>query len=590
MGIVDEDIVRVREATDIVALVSEHLALRRVGTRWVGLCPFHGEKTPSFSVNAEAGLYYCFGCQAKGDAITFVREIEHLDFAAAVEALAGRAGVTLRYTDAHEGEGRRRRRQLGELVAKAADWYHDRLLTGADAGPARAYLRARGLDGEEVRRYRIGWAPDRFDELCRALRASDAELVDTGLGFVNRAGRQQDFFRARVLFPIFDVQGDPVGFGGRKLPGADGPKYRNSPDRELYHKSRVLYGLNWAKTDAVNAGEVIVCEGYTDVIGFAAAGLPRAVATCGTALTEDHVRLLRRFARRLLLAFDPDTAGQAAADRVYAWERAHDLDVAVVELPSGQDPADVARRDPAALRAAVADARPFLGFRVNRVLAAADLSTPEGRARAAEASVAVIAEHPSELVRDPYLMEVADRCRVDVGRLRELVRAPRARPAPQPEGAPTDRPRRAPRDTPAAEVLRLAVHRFGDLPPAVAPELFSDPVDREVFTALQGSGGEIHAALAGVSPEAASLLTRLALQDSDAEPLDVVARLVDTEAARAIGGLEREARGSPDPLAYSAILGWVKVQAERLRADPEAELSGEAPLVAWLVQRVGEKE
>ncbi len=165
---------------------------------------------------------------------------------------------------------------------------------------------------------------------------------------MNRTGRRQDFFRDRVLFPIFDAQGDPVSFGGRVLPGGDGPKYRNTSETALYHKSRVLYGLNWAKAEIVNADEVIICEGYTDVIGFAAAEVPRAVATCGTALTEDHVVQLRKFARRVVLAFDPDSAGKAAADRVYAWERSHDIDVAVVELPEGADPADLARPRPGA--------------------------------------------------------------------------------------------------------------------------------------------------------------------------------------------------------------------------------------------------
>ncbi|MGB5757521.1 MAG: DNA primase, partial [Acidimicrobiales bacterium] len=335
MGIVDEDIGRVREASDIVAIISQYTQLRRVGRRFQGLCPFHAEKSPSFSVNAEEGLYYCFGCGVRGDAITFVREKEHLDFVGSVEWLAGKAGITLNYTDAGGGEDRRRKTKLQEAIAGAVAWYHDRLLTGGDAGAARSYLRQRGFDGATVRKFQVGWAPDGWDTLARSLRLSNADLTDSGLGFVNRRGRQQDAFRNRILFPVFDAQGTAVGFGGRVLPGGDGPKYKNSSESTVYAKSRLLYGLNWAKTEIVEADEVVVCEGYTDVIGFASAGLGRAVATCGTALTEEHVKLLRRFARRVVLAFDADAAGQNAAARFYEWERAHDLDVAVADLPAG---------------------------------------------------------------------------------------------------------------------------------------------------------------------------------------------------------------------------------------------------------------
>ncbi len=418
MGILDEDVVRVRETADFVKVAQDFMQVKKVGSRWVGLCPFHGEKTPSFSINAEQGLYYCFGCQAKGDIITFVRELQHLDFVGAVEYLAARSGITLRYTDKFEGESRKQRSRLTDALVEAVEWYHQRLLTGPDAGAARRYLRERGLDGEQVRRFRIGYAPDGWDLLARHLKLPDQVLADTGLGFLNRRNRQQDFFRDRILFPIFDPQGSPVSFGGRKLPGAEGPKYRNTAETKLYAKSKVLYGLNWSKDEVVRTDEVIVCEGYTDVIGFAAAGLNRAVATCGTALTEEHVRLLKRFAKRVVLAFDPDAAGQAAADRFYAWERKYSVDVSVADLPPGQDPGDLSRSDPERLRAAVDGAAPFLGFRVERVLAGADLRTPEGRGRAAERSLAVIAEHPSEFVRDQYLMEVADRVRLDADRLR----------------------------------------------------------------------------------------------------------------------------------------------------------------------------
>ena len=206
MGIQDDDIASVRAATDIVAVISEHVALKRVGRRWVGLCPFHSEKSPSFSVNAEEKLYYCFGCGAKGDVITFVREIEHLDFVGAVEKLAAKSGIALRYDDEHQNEGRKRRATLLDAVAKAVDWYHERLLSAKDAAPARGYLRSRGLTGDDVRAYRIGWAPEGWDDLARALRLPNDVFVEAGLGFLNSRGRPTDAFRGRVMFPILDVR------------------------------------------------------------------------------------------------------------------------------------------------------------------------------------------------------------------------------------------------------------------------------------------------------------------------------------------------------------------------------------------------
>jgi DNA primase len=384
----------------------------------------------------------CFGCSARGDVITFVREVEHLDFVGAVEWLAAKAGMVLHYTDASEGEGRKRRNRLVEVMGRAVDWYHERLLSGADAGAARSYLRARGLDGDIVREYRIGWAPDDWDAVCRALRLNEDDARDTGLGFRNSRGKLQDSFRARVMFPIFDAQGDPVSFGGRILPGNDDPrnhgKYKNTPETPLYHKSKVLYGLDRAKAAIVAKDTAVVCEGYTDVIGFARSGVPLAVATCGTALTDDHVKLLRRYAKHLVLAFDADGAGQAAAERFYQWERDHDLEVAVADLPVGQDPGDLAQSDPPRLAAAVEGATPFLRFRLDRAFAAGDLTSPEGRAKVTEQALEIVAEHPVELVREQYLMDVGGRARMDPDRLRPRLEELRRELARRPPREPGD--------------------------------------------------------------------------------------------------------------------------------------------------------
>jgi DNA primase len=618
MAIPDEDVARVRAAVDIVALISEHAALKRQGRRWVGLCPFHQEKTPSFSVNAEEGLYFCFGCQRSGDAISFVRDVEHVDFVEAVRRLADRTGVVIA-EDAALSEQRKRRGPLLEAMEQAVAWYHERLLASSEAGPARDYLRSRGYDGEIVRRFRLGWAPDEWDALARELKLPDRVLVDSGLGFVNRLGRQQDAFRARVVFPIFDPSDRPIALGGRVLPPrpgsapALGPKYKNSQDGPVYAKRRTLYGLNWAKHDVIASGEVIVCEGYTDVIAFFQAGLPRAVATCGTALGEEHFRLLGNFARRVVLAYDADVAGQAGASRVYEWERGHQVDVAVAALPPGSDPADLVRRDVDALRRAVAEAQPFLGFLVERVLRSADLRTAEGRAKAAESALAVVSEHPNELVRDQYVMLVADRCRLDPAALRALAAHP---PRPRRDG-PRTGPRVAAngsssgplgggtaigaalaRDSgpetwrPGLEALRLAVHHPELVADRLEPVLFADPQQRAAFDALAGADS-LHDAIAlaeDQAPQAADLLRRLAVEDPSADADDVVVQLIRIAGRRALAELEAEARRSPGTF---AVLASTISQVQRDLQDlDERDRSSEAAdrLLAWLVDRCEETD
>jgi DNA primase len=596
VGIVEEDVARTRAATDFVQLASEQIALRRVGTRWIGLCPFHAEKTPSFNVNAEQGLYYCFGCGARGDVIQFVRETEQLDFVEAVEKLAARSGIALRYDDASASREHQQRARLNDALGRAVEWYHERLLTGPDAAAARRYLRAeRGYDGGLVRRYQLGWAPDGWDILVRALRAlkvPDDDLRAAGLAFVNRAGRLTDAFRARILFPIFDPAGKPVGFGGRILPGADGPKYKNTADTRVYDKSRVLYGLNWAKKAIVDVGEVVVCEGYTDVIGLHEAGVPQAVATCGTALADGHVRLLTNFARRIVLAYDADSAGQAAAERFYEWEHKFSITVLVAGLSPGADPADMARKDPEALRAAMAAAQPFLAFRLARVLARADLGSPEGRARAAAAAMAVISEHPNDLVKDQYLMQVADRCQIDPERLRSGAwrswvtpdRGPETRQRRPADGA-GGRQRSLVTGTagPELEALRLAVHRPEAVATRMEAALFADELHVAAFRAL-ASAATLPEAIANADPDAADLLLRLAVEEAEEDPDDVMIRLIEECGRRVLRDLEREARGSGSPEGAPTV-AWIKLALEELRI-PQSRGDAEARLVPWLVARL----
>ncbi len=590
MGIVDDDIARVRDNTDIVQIISSYTQLKRVGRRFSGLCPFHTEKSPSFSVNSEQGVYYCFGCQAKGDAITFVREQEQLDFVGAVEFLAGKAGVTLNYTDKHEGEDRKRRSRLNDLLGEAVDWYHHRLMTSPDAGAARSYLRQRGYDGDIVKAYRIGWAPDGWDHLAKSLKTSDDDWVDSGLGRLNNRGGRYDFFRGRVLFPIFDAQERAMGFGGRILPGSDDPaKYRNSADSSVYSKSRVLYGLNWAKTAVVEADEVIVCEGYTDVIGFAQANVPRAVATCGTALTEDHVKLLSRFARRVVLAFDADSAGQNAAARFYEWEKKHSLDVAVADLPDGVDPGDLARSDPERLALAVSQAKPFLGFRVERALTAGDMSTAEGRARTADAALAMVAEHPDTLVRDQYAMEIASQCRLEPNLVRRLLaEGPRPVDARARRERAVVRPRRR-REGPELEAMKLAVQRGEEMNQFIVTELFSDDMYAMAHHLL-GQYDSIHELIADAEPDLADLIQQLAVEESPNEPEDVAAQLWASYLQRRIDDCQRRSRhsvGSEELRELNDDLIWFREQLEQVR-DPERRATAVPSLLGWLRPPSGE--
>ncbi len=597
MGILGEDVARVRAATDIVALIGEHTQIKRSGRSWMARCPLHGERTPSLSVSPDKGVYYCFGCQRSGDAITFVQEIEGLDFAAAVETLAGRAGIQLRYERRAENAARGRRRRLLEAVAQARDFYHRRLLSDPDAGPARIYLRSRGYDGDLVRRWHIGWAPDAWNALAHHLRISNEDLRDSGLGFINRSNRPQDFFRARVLFPITDDRGDPVGFGGRIMPGATGPKYMNtSSDAAVYDKSKVLYGLHENRKEIVRAGRAVVCEGYTDVIGCAVAGIGLAVATCGTALTQEHVRLLSRFsAGTLVLAFDADAAGLDAAGRVYEWERKFGLEVLVADLPAGEDPGDLGQAEPARLRRAVDQAVPFLQFRVDRVLEAADMSTIEGRARSAERAVEVVRLHPDAMVRDPHVVRIADRCRVDVEQLRRYVTG---RPDGSADPAGGDRRARAgdrraragaqrdvPRLTPEDEALRLAIHRPESVGDSLHATLFGDPLRRQAFEALASSGG-VSEVSEGVPPEAARLLRRLAVDPGDAPVDDVLSGLARLAASRAMGDLRRMAASGGDPehrRQCVASIAWLKSQSERL-GESNARGAVLEQLLPWLVE------
>jgi DNA primase len=587
MAIVEDDIERVRAATSIVEVVQQSVALRRVGRNWVGLCPFHAEKSGSFNVREDTGRYKCFGCQAAGDVFKFVQEIDHVDFVQAVEKLASRSGITLHYTTGGEGKDRRRRKKLVEALDAAVEWYHQRLLTAPDARAARDYLRQRGLSGDVARQFRLGWAPDDWDLLSSHLRgegfAADV-LNDTGLAFANRTGRLQDAFRARVMFPIFTDTGEPVAFGGRILPGSSDPaKYKNSPETKVYFKSKTLYGLNWAKADVVKHDQVVVCEGYTDVIGFHRSGVTRAVATCGTALTEEHVRILKRFASRVVLAFDADAAGQGAAEKFYEWEKKYQVQVSVARFPDGKDPGDLALTDPDSLAVAVDEAMPFLGFRVNRVVTSAPLRSPEDRARVASRALAVINEHPDVNVRKLYAGEVAARVGLPVA---DLARQAETRRVVAVSDEPTNQPAAAPVPEFNAEfaAISLLLQQWDDIAPWLIADLFASDAARRAFEVLgraseADAGLLINNAMDLADPEVRELLERAAVADIDVTPALVAFDLIAVAVRRTLA--QRTRLTDPDEIRADRD---ARQKLEEIDSERTAQGAAEE-LLRWLVDR-----
>ncbi|MFM1751816.1 MAG: primase [Actinomycetota bacterium] len=583
MAIAADDIERVRAATSIVEVVQQYVALRKAGRNWVGLCPFHAEKSGSFNVREETGRYKCFGCQVAGDVFTFVQEIENIDFVSAVEKLANRANVTLTYTSGSEGKDRNRRKELIAAMEVAVEWYHQRLLTSPDAREARDYLRQRGLSGDIARQFRLGFAPDSWDALSTHLSSQGYKtdvLHDVGLAFTNRAQRLQDSFRARVMFPIFTDAGEPVAFGGRILPGRTDPaKYKNSAESKIYFKSKTLYGLNWAKTAVVKDDQVIVCEGYTDVIGFHRSGVPRAVATCGTALTEEHVRILKRFASRVVLAFDADAAGQGAAEKFYEWESKYQVQVSVARFPEGKDPGDLASSEPEALAAAIEEAVPFLGFRLNRVVTGKPLRSPEDRARVATQAVEVINEHPDVNVRKLYAGEVAARVGLPVADLVKSVERRTSRPvivAPVSHTVGVS-------ENAEFVAIALLVQAWDEIAPWLIEDLFFSEIARRAFVTLADAGSMqgliLQNALESADPEVRELLERAAVADVEVPPPSIAFNLIGIAVRRVLG--QRTSIVDPEAIHQDRE---ARRQLESLD-DERAALAAAETLLKWLSQR-----
>lgn len=435
---------RVRDAVDMITLVSGKTELRRAGVNsYFGRCPFHDERTGSFHVRPEEKHYHCFGCQESGDPFDFVMQTEGLDFRGALESLAARFGVTLEVEDEDPmARARRERRErLHSLLDRAASYYARFLWESAEAARARDYLARRGLHEETLRTYRVGYAPSAWDKMLLGSRQagfSEDELLATGLAQRSRQRRDSlyDRFRERIMFPLADARGRVVGFGARAMRDNQPPKYLNTSEGEVFHKGSQLFGIDIARRPASRAGSIVLAEGYTDVLALHQAGVQNAVGVMGTSLTEEQARELERTARTLVLALDADRAGQEAmvrASRIAAGRR---LELRVVGLPEGMDPADLIQRDGAdAVRERVARSIPFVSFHVDKILGGSDLSDAEGKDRAIAELRPVIAQVPPSVLREELIRRIAGRLDLSdqlAASLLEQQGEPVAPPAPAP--------------------------------------------------------------------------------------------------------------------------------------------------------------
>ncbi|WP_104522878.1 DNA primase [Blastococcus atacamensis] len=576
------DIALVRERSKIDEIVGEHLQLKRAGGGSLkGLCPFHDEKSPSFQVTPSRGLWHCFGCGMGGDVISFVQQIDHLSFSEAVELLANRANVELKYEDdggrPTAGPDRASVGQRARLVAAntaAAAFYAEQLAT-PEAAPARQFLADRAFDRQAALDFGCGYAPGGWDALTRHLRAkgfTQAELVTGGLAKESSRGTLIDRFHRRLLWPIRDITGDVIGFGARKLMDDDpGPKYLNTPETPLYKKSSVLYGIDRAKRDIAKRHQAVVVEGYTDVMACHLAGVTTAVASCGTAFGAEHIGVLRRllmdqdeFRGEVVYTFDGDAAGQAAAMKTFAEDQRFVGQTFVAVESEGRDPCELRQEHgDAAVRDLVARRTPLIAFVLKTTLAGYDLDTVEGRVAALEKTVPLVAQIKDHALRPAYARELAGMIgNIDESQVLERMR----RLSNDGGGTPARGRPRAPQRTPddaALAVEREAVKAALQVPEyagpafdAVPPAAYTDPDYAAVAAAVAGAGGAANTAVTGPAwldevaahcerESARAMLTALAVEplravgEGDAGYVNaVVARLQEMATVREITALK----------------------------------------------------
>ena len=537
----------IKSKLPVVDVVGETVALKRAGSAYKGLCPFHAEKTPSFLVSPDRETWHCFGCGEGGDIFTFLMRRDGLDFREALARLAEKAGVELSERTAKED---RYKRRLREALEAAVAWYREVLLQSRHAEAARRYLDERGLSATTLDRFGIGYAPNNWEMLSRRLIGrgfSNEELIAAGLASASNRGGVIDKFRGRIIIPIRDASGGAVGLGGRIMPGAEGPKYLNSPAGPLFDKSRTLFAINLAKTAIRREKLTVIVEGYTDVMAAHQAGFENVVASLGTALTRGQVELATRYADAVALAYDVDVAGEQATQRGLIEELGPDQSVSkvrVVRIPAGKDPDELIRTDPDAWRAAVADAKPVIDYFIDRTVAEVDMSSVAGKRDLTGRVLALLKRVADPIVRSLYLQRLAQLVQVEERVLADaLQREPIRRAPPRPTvalgpGNDSGAPVRLALSPLEASALELLLRH-----PSLAAELSADerlPLRDATAAALAAAWQDRVAAtdgppdletfVAGLDPAsgdlAHDLLSSNALSDGDALDTETAAEVL----------------------------------------------------------------
>ncbi len=573
----DEDIDRLREQADIVEIISDYVQLKKAGRLYKGLCPFHDEKTPSFMVDPAKQLYHCFGCGEGGNVFTFLVKKEGLDFREAVERLASRLGFTLHYQGvSRETDGVESRRvRLYRINQWAAEVYHGLLLEEVGRS-AREYLRGRRIGEEAIRQFKLGYAPPQWDFLYRRALHSGFEARDflaAGLGLQGEQGAY-DRFRNRLMFPIQDLQDRVVAFGGRIL-GEGQPKYLNSPETPLYVKSRHLYALNLSRREIVRKGFAILVEGYTDVIGLWQAGIRNVAATLGTALGREHFRLLSRLTERVILAFDADRAGLSASERGLEFFGDFNLDLRVVVLDEGMDPADfVVSRGSEAFMRRLEESVPLVDFCLQKILREHDPSDTNSRLRGVRKAVFMVAGLGRDLDRERYVKVIADWAGSSYEAVHELYRRARGKGAGgtvAAESAILLPPQlRAER-----ELLRVLLHHpymVGRAAEEVDTALFEDRECRYLFSLLL----EVYREREGDEEAQKRLFARL-VEKADSEPVRTLITALVFDRNGNVENMRAEEAG----IMYNSLLLTLKdfyFERQIRRLKQELESLSSAPL------------
>lgn len=408
---------------DIESVIGTYVTLKRAGSNYSGLCPFHNERTPSFTVFPATKSYYCFGCGEGGDVITFVMKTENLDYPSAVEQLARRAGLEMPQQTAAERTLAEHRSRIFDMNREAARFFHEQLYTPAGSD-GLAYLQNRGLSGSVIKHFGLGYAPNEFGMLTDHLRKlgyRDEEMTEAFLcGISKKTGRPYDYFRGRVIFPIIDTSGNVVAFGGRVMDDSK-PKYLNTSNTPAFKKSRNLFALNYARTKC--AEQMILCEGYMDVISLHAAGFENAVATLGTSITPEHARIMAKYTKCVLIAYDMDGAGRTAADKAITLLTGVGLEVRVLKMEGAKDPDEYVKKFGASrFRALLDGSDGQMEFRINQILKRHDLALFDDKMKAVRELVELLASLYSDVERDAYVQRIATRLEISADGLRSDVR------------------------------------------------------------------------------------------------------------------------------------------------------------------------